>query len=365
MKSLEAEESEKRKRRRFMKKRAFIPVGVGACIALGLFANVTGTGKNTAVASVKDVVSSDNNFIYSMVKGILPEKGSAAEKADIIPSFSGALVAVTEEPQIPAVQKDVQGYMKNEHSEENKNITEQMPAAVLQSFEADNARDEVHDTQNQPAVQFPEEKQVQSTTGIEDFSKEEENAEKEKHEISSVREEKKAEEAEEVEEVEKAEEVTVPSSVTQEEDKHEHVLKPVYKTLHHDAVTHTETEYVETGFESSGGGSTSYGDITLSFGRHYSGKYDEDGSPVYDKYEKYFYINGEKASEEEYNEASARLHAEAEANGEIDKIEENAISGIWPRVEEIEKEIVDQEAYDEEVLDHYECEHCDEIADNI
>ena len=107
-----------------MKKRAFIPVGVGACIALGLFANVTGTGKNTAVASVKDVVSSDNNFIFSMVKGILPEKGSAAEKADIIPSFSGALVAVTEEPQLPAVQKDVQGYMKNEHSEENKNITE-------------------------------------------------------------------------------------------------------------------------------------------------------------------------------------------------------------------------------------------------
>ena len=346
-----------------MKKRTLIPIGVGACLAFGICTNLTGFGGSTVTASVKDVVSSDNNYLESVISRILPKKDCPAEKEVIEPSFTCALIPA----DISSVYPETPKY---DHVAEDKEDTSPVSDDKTTGVSANESQPKVQPSQEEDvqiadltavpaeAEQAQDVYQEESSKAKESGTAAEKEVKKESEDISS---ETKATKA-----TKEKEENTDTSAEKEKDlaDVHEHVLKPVYKTVHHDAVTHTETKFVETGFESSGSRSVTYGDTTVSRGDYTVGRY-EDNSRVIETRKVYYYINGEEAGEEEYKAALEKIYAEAEANGESDKIEERAVSGICATGEEVETEVVDSEAYDEEVLDHYECEHCKEIVDSI
>lgn len=112
-----------------------------------------------------------------------------------------------------------------------------------------------------------------------------------------------------------------------EEHKHTHTWKPVYKTVHHKAVTHKEDKghYEDQGY-----------DKTVVVCKTCNAKFDTNEA----------FCEHQKATREEYPNDDSKWHV-----GAVTKtvhVSKKVWVSKWVTV-------VDKEAWDEKVLDHYEC----------
>ena len=80
-----------------MKKKIFLPVGIAACLAVGIITSVSATDNTVNSASLKDVVDSENIFFNSLMGNF----GKSEEVVPVAESDTGSVAA--ESAALPAV----------------------------------------------------------------------------------------------------------------------------------------------------------------------------------------------------------------------------------------------------------------------
>lgn len=156
--------------------------------------------------------------------------------------------------------------------------------------------------------------------------------------------------------------------ITPAEAEHVHDWQPEYKTVRHLPATHIEKQFVQTGYTVSRREAYSYKETELSMYKNTETAIDENKEEKLVHSDYAYFINGVEVTEDEYEAELDALRAEAEANGESDKFEAEAVSGNAPIGYEVDVEVVDKESYDEEVLVGYNCPCGDKkevVAENI
>ena len=143
--------------------------------------------------------------------------------------------------------------------------------------------------------------------------------------------------------------------ITTAEAKHVHEWQPVFESVHHVPVTHIEKQFVKTGYEISRSEEYFYNGKQFNYYNYSKTEIDKVGDEKIVDLNYGFFINRIEVSEEEYNTALQALRDEAEAKGDSDAIEASAMSSIAPVGHEVDVEVVDKEAYDEDVVVGYRC----------
>ena len=148
--------------------------------------------------------------------------------------------------------------------------------------------------------------------------------------------------------------------ITTAEAEHVHEWQPVFESVHHVPVTHIEKQFVKTGYEISRSEEYFYNGTQLYTYRYSKTEVNEAGEEKIVKSDQGFFVNDVEVSEEEYYAMMKTLRDEAEANGDSDAIEMTAKSALAPVGHEEDVEVVDREAYDEDVVVGYRCSCGDE-----
>ena len=143
--------------------------------------------------------------------------------------------------------------------------------------------------------------------------------------------------------------------ITASEAEHVHDWQPVFESVHHAPVTHIEKKFVNTGYTISRSEDFSYNGTQLYTYRYSKTEVNEAGEEKIVKWDQGFFVNYVEVSEEEYYATMQALRDEAEANGDSDAIEMSAKSALAPVGHEVDVEVVDKEAYDEDVVVGYRC----------
>ena len=361
-----------------MKKKIFLPAGIAACLAVGIISSVSAADNTVNSASLKDVIESDNIFFDSLTgnfgksEEVLPvaepEIGSVAtESAELSAvaavSFDGEDDSYVESaPEVETA--DVRDEAKETASLPVSDTSDPAPGS-----EAVNAEYQVYTaaSEEQPAATedaATEEDIVELINNTVQTPAVTPDHSFDAKEISDLEGEIKPVTGQSPDDSEEGEIVVETTPAVQEEAQetlHEHEWKPVTETVHHDAVTHTEEVLVE--FE--------------DYSKTYS-YCDEDGKTICNVYihgttveyhdGEVFAVEGEETdgiveisnlvTGEKFSFAPGELESRDAFVHEMfgdDVYPEAFLIGPYMALIE-EKEVIDEEAYDEEVITGYICD---------
>lgn len=348
-----------------MKKKIFLPVGIAACLAVGIITSVSAADNTVNSASLKDVVDSENVLFSSLM-------GNFGKSEEVVPVAQPEAVSVASEsaalPAVAAVSFDG----------EDDSYVESAP-----EVEADDARDEVKATASLPVSDTSDSAQdseEQYVAAEEAFVTEGDIVEMindtvqtpavtpdhsfDAKEISDLENEVKPATGQSPDDSEEGEIVVETTPAVQEEAQetlHEHEWKPVTETVHHDAETHTEEIWVY--FEDNNRSYSYWNEddetICNVFKHGTTVEYHNDevfaveGEETAGTVEISNLVTGEKFSfaPRELESLDAFLH---EMFGDDIYGASAMIGPAWGGVEEME--VIDEEAYDEEVITGYICD---------
>lgn len=367
-----------------MKKKIFIPAGIAACLAFGIVSTVSAENNSQTAAYVKDIVDSDN-FVFDSIMDNLGKRSDASDNDSV-----AVLNFNKDNSFIPAVA----AVSFEDNSESDKPVITEAPEPTVASTNdiAVQAQDDVYIAPKDTFIEYSDTASAADSLAdnqiIEDSFIDEINENivtpvdnavhaDDSKELSELENEIKPVNGQSPDDDEKAADISDSESAAASdfddvfdsdeasEHVHEHIWKPVTETVHHDAQTHMEEVWIDLVDNNK---SFSYGI------ENDDGTYECVCSVhVYGTVEEYH--NDELYSVEGDDKAGAvgiHNHITGEsftfAPGDLEDINsfvndmfdfevENVGALIGPAfcyVEEVE--VVDKEAYDEEVITGYVCD---------
>ena len=382
-----------------MKKTKLIPIGIAACFAVGLYCSVSGNTGDQSVASIGSAAVFDNSFIDSVIDNILGN-GTSENDTVAVESRVSKKEASVKTVTADSNENDNSSEIKNRESDfGNETFSVEEDSDETDSFGGyvrDEAVVSVSDNDHE-AADFEDpafyeddvnnevvyEMRYDIVTDETDVSEIDENdsdipdntfEKTENTEIRDVAVTRKADEEDSVTgkeremntaetEKESSEEDNSAAESTENTDECDHVWNPVTETVHHDAKTHTEKVTV------------SYLDNNISLSYCDADRNDICNVFIHrtlDRYENDVLVSSESYKEEGTVEIKNLVTGEEFifAPGELESYEsfvnemfDGEVFGagalIGPAYCSVEdRDIVDEEAYDEEVIKEYTCDVC-------
>lgn len=354
-----------------MKKKIFLPVGIAACLAVGIITSVSAADNTVNSASLKDVVDSENIFFNSLM-------GNFGKSEEVVPVAQPEGESVASEsvalPAVAAVSFDGEddSYVESDPEVEaddvndEANATAYLPVSVTSDPAQDLdeqyvAAEEDFDTEDDIVEMINDTVQTPAVTPDHSFDAKE---------ISDLENEVKpatGQSPDDSEESESNAEIATDEKEAEQEALHEHEWKPVTETVHHDAETHTEEVSVYFVDNNKSYSYCNEDDKTVCEVFRYGTtvEYHDDeifaieGEETAGTVEISNLVTGEKFSfaPGELESLDAFLH---EMFGDDIYGASAMIGPAWGGVEEME--VIDEEAYDEEVITGYICD-CGEHKD--
>ena len=366
-----------------MKKKIFLPAGIAACLAVGIISSVSAADNTVNSASLKDVIEFDNIFFDSLTgnfgksEEVLPvaepETGSVATESAELP----AVVAVSfdgEDDSYVESAPEVETAGVRDEAKETASLPVSDTSDPMQDSEAVNAEyqaytgvsEEQSDVTEKAAVTEDDiveliNDTVQTTAVTPDHSFDAKEISDLENEVKPVT----GQSPDDLDE-ESTSEVAVDEQEKEIETEHEHVWKPVTETVHHDAETHTEEVLISCYDNNKTFRFLNLnGDVVCNV--HIHGTIEEyegdelisaEGVETEGVVDIYNVVTGERFSFAPGELESVNEFVYGMFDDEL--IIEGLLGPAWCRVEE--KEMIDKEAYDEEVITGYVCD-CGEHKD--
>jgi len=352
-----------------MKKKIFLPVGIAACLAVGIITSVSAADNTVNSASLKDVVDSENIFFNSLM-------GNFGKSEEVVPVAQPEGESVASEsvalPAVAAVSFDGEddSYVESDPEVEaddvndEANATASLPVSVTSDPAQDLeeqyvAAEEAFVTEGDIVEVINDTVQTPAVTPDHSFDAKE---------ISDLENEVKPATGQSPDDSdeESTSEVAADEQEKEIEAEHEHVWKPVTETVHHDAETHTEEVWISCYDNNKTFTFLNLnGDVVCNV--HIHGTIEEyegdelisaEGVETEGVVDIYNVVTGESFSFAPGELESVNEFVYGMFDDEL--IIEGLLGPAWGRVEE--KEIIDKEAYDEEVITGYVCD-CGEHKD--